>query len=111
MRVEPRLKVDAQVVAKKLGFNLSSILKGYLVELVKMKKVDFAVAEDPSPWLIRQLKQAEKEFKEGKTVSFDNPGDAIRWLNEGGFKKKLHKAVSAGSRRSKREIRSQIAAI
>ena len=96
LRVDPRLKANAQAVAKKLGFSLSSILKGYLRELAKLGRVDFAVAEDPSPWLIRQLKQARKEMLEGKAVSFNDVESAIRWLNASG---------------SKREIRSQIAAI
>lgn len=111
LRVEPRLKADAQVVAKKLGFNLSSILKGYLVELVKMKRVDFAAAEDPSPWLVRQLRQAEKELREGKTVHFGDVENAIRWLHAGGSKKKIHKTISKGSGRSKGEVSSQVAAI
>jgi len=111
LRVEPKLKADAQAAARKLGFNLSSVLKGYLRELVKVKKVDFAVAEDPSPWLVRQLKQARKEMLEEKVVSFNDVESAIRWLNAGRSKKKVYKTISASSKRSKREIRSQIAAI
>ncbi len=111
LRVEPRLKADAQAVASKLGFNLSSILKGYLVELVKIKKVNFAIAEDPSPWLVRQLRQAEKELHEGKTIHFNDVENAIRWLNESGSKKKLRKTISTRSQRNKREIRSQIAIV
>lgn len=111
LRVEPRLKMDAQAAAKKLGFNLSSILKGYLVELVKTKRVDFAATEDPSPWLVHQLKQAEKELRERDTVHFGDVENAIRWLHAGGSKKKIHKAISKSSGRSKGEISSQAAAI
>ncbi len=111
LRVEPRLKTKAQAVAKKLGFNLSSVLKGYLVELVKTKRVDFAATEDPSPWLIRQLKQAEKELRERKTVHFGDVENAIRWLHAGGSKKKIRKAVSKGFGRSKGEVSIQAAAI
>ncbi len=111
LRVEARLKADARAVARKLGFNLSSILKGYLVELVKIKRVDFGATEDPSPWLVRQLRQAEKEMREGKTVHFSDVENAIRWLHAGGSKKRVHKAVSKGSGRSRGEISIQAAAI
>ena len=106
--MEPRLKTKAQAVAKKLGFNLSSVLKGYLVELVKTKRVDFAATEDPSPWLIRQLKQAEKELRERKTVHFGDVENAIRWLHAGGSKRRFVKQYRRASAEVKEKFQSRL---
>jgi hypothetical protein len=37
---------------------------------------------EPTPYLIRQIKQAEKEYKEGKTISFHTPEEALAYLDE-----------------------------
>ena len=39
--------------------------------------------EEPSDWLINELKESEKDRKKGHTSpAFDNAEDAIAWLND-----------------------------
>ena len=82
IKTEPKVKKEAQVVAKKLGFSLSSLIDGYLRQLIRTKEVSFRL-EEPSEYMIKSLKEAEQEIKEGwVSPSFDNAEDAVAWLND-----------------------------
>lgn len=80
VRVEPTIKKQAHKIAENLGFSLSSLINGYLYNLIKTKRVYYP-PEEPSEYLIKSIKQAEKEYKNGKTVSFKNPKDALAYLD------------------------------
>lgn len=84
IKVNPKTKKEAQKIAENLGFSLSSVLNAYLKDFVRTKRVSFAMnEEEPSDWLIRELKEAEKNRKEGfVSPGFDNADDAIAWLDD-----------------------------
>lgn len=83
-KTEPEIKAKAQKVAKDLGLTLSSLINAWLRQLIQTKAVTFSVeSEKPSPYLVRMLKKADKEIKEGKvSPAFDDVEDAIKWLHE-----------------------------
>lgn len=83
VRTDPEIKAKAQKVAKELGLSLSSLLNGWLRQLIKTKTVTFrAVNEKPSKYLLEMVKKAEQDRKEGKaSPKFDNAKDAIAWLH------------------------------
>ena len=81
VRTNKKVKTQAAKVAKALGFNLSSLINGYLRQLIKTKEVHFQESYEPTPYLKRLIKQAEKERKEGKYISFPNGRDAVRYLD------------------------------
>ena len=81
IRLDTRLKRSAQQIAKDLGFTVSALVHGYLKQLVKTRTVHFSDAEEPSEYLIRAIKEAEAERKAGKYKSFDNPKEAIAFLD------------------------------
>lgn len=81
VRTEPTIKKQAQKVADTLGFSLSSLVNGFLRELIKTKTVRFSESYEPTPYLKRAIAQARKEHKEGKFVSFSNGKDAIDYLD------------------------------
>lgn len=83
IRTNPALKKEAQAVADELGFSLSSLIKAFLKNVTITKSVTFTTEERPSPWLIKQIKQTEKNIKFGKNISpnFDNPEDMLNWLD------------------------------
>lgn len=76
------VKADAQAAAKALGFSLSSLINGYLRQLIKTKTVHFSL-EEPSPYLLESLRQSEKDKRRGDvSPTFSNAKDAINWLNQ-----------------------------
>ena len=82
IRTNARVKSQAQKIAADLGMSLSGLINGFIKQLIRTKRVEFDLDENPSKYLIESLKQSEKEFKEGKTSpAFDNVDDAISWLN------------------------------
>ena len=80
VRVEPTVKKQAHKIAEDLGFSLSSLVNGYLHNLIKTKRVYYP-PEEPSPYLIKAIKQAEQDLKKGLvSPSFSNTKDAMAWL-------------------------------
>ena len=82
IRTDEKLKADAQKVAEELGFSLSSLIKAFLKNVTKTKSVTFTTSEEPSPWLIKQLKQAEKNIKNGDYYSFNSPEESLEFLEK-----------------------------
>ncbi len=82
IKTEEETKRKAQLVAAEIGVSLSSLINAFLKHLVKTKKVEFNLGEEPSAYLIKIIKQAEKNYKAGKSSpTFDNADDAIEWLH------------------------------
>lgn len=84
IKTDPKVKAQAQKVAKELGFSLSSLLNGWLRQLIKSKTVTFSSYDEyPNEATRKILRQAELNWKKGKvSPSFDSAEDAITWLND-----------------------------
>ncbi len=81
IKTEPKVKKQAQEVAKNLGFSLSSLIDGYLRNLIRTKEVHFRLEEKPSAYLRSVIKEARKNYKKGNTSpGFTNAKDAIKYL-------------------------------
>lgn len=86
IRMNSDLKEKAQTVALELGFSLSTLIKAYVKQLIKTKRVDFSLEEKPSQYLIDSIKRAEKDIKEGKvSPAFKTGKEAILWLEKQGI--------------------------
>lgn len=86
IKTEPEVKLRAQRIAKGLGFSLSSLVNEWLKQFVKTKRVTFRADEEPSEYLIKTIKQAEKDRKNGKASPIFNTGkEAIEWLEKQGI--------------------------
>ena len=83
IKVDSQTKREAQKTAYELGMPLSVVIKAFLKQFIKTKSVEFSARDEkPSEYLIRTIKQAEKDLKEGKASPvFDNSKDAIAWLH------------------------------
>ncbi len=87
-KIDPQTKKEAQITAEELGMPLSVIIKAFLKQFVKTKSVSFSIYanEKPSGYLIKTLKQAQKNRKAGKgSPIFDNAEDAIAYLKKQGI--------------------------
>jgi addiction module RelB/DinJ family antitoxin len=84
VKTTPLIKKRAQKVAADLGFGLSTLINGFLNQLVKDKKVEFTAypKEEPSDYMIKTLQEAEEDIAKGRvSPEFDNAKDAVAWLN------------------------------
>jgi DNA-damage-inducible protein J len=82
IKTDLQVKQKAQKVAKDLGLNLSTAINGFLRQFIRDKRVNFSLSEEkPSARLLADLKQSEEDYKNGDYYSFDNPNDAIKFLD------------------------------
>ncbi len=87
IKTDPEVKAKAQKVAKELGLSLSSLLNGWLRQLIKTKTVSFSAGDEiPNEYLIKTIKQAEKDRKAGKASPIFRTGEeAVKWLEDQGI--------------------------
>lgn len=81
VKVNPTVKRQAQKVAEEMGLSLSALVNGFLKNLVTTKTVTFSASEEPTPYLLRALKESKEDVKAGRVVSFKNPKDALTYLD------------------------------
>lgn len=87
IKIDAQTKKEAQKTAASLGMPLSVIIKAFLKQLIKTKTVEFSARdEEPSEYLIRTIKQAEKDLKEGRASPIFRTGEeAVKWLEKQGI--------------------------
>jgi addiction module RelB/DinJ family antitoxin len=83
IKVDSKLKREARRVAEGIGLTLSSVLKAYLVQIIRDKEVRFSLSaeKEPSEELINMIREAEEDFKKGKTKSFAASRDALKHID------------------------------
>ena len=64
VKIEPKVKHDAQRVADALGFSLSAIVNASLKNLARSKSVSYSLLE-PTPLLVDAISAARKERVRG----------------------------------------------
>jgi len=80
IKIDPKVKNDAQKVADELGFTLSAIINASLKNLARSKTVSFSVLE-PSARLKKSILSARTERAKGKSVGpFFNASDMMKSL-------------------------------
>jgi len=86
IKTEEETKREAQKLASEIGVSLSALINAYLKHLVRTKKVQLSLDEEPSPYLVKILKRAEKNLEEGKgSPVFRSGEEAVKWLEEQGI--------------------------
>lgn len=87
IKIDPQTKKEAQKTAEMLGMPLSVVIKAFLKQFIKTKSVEFSARdEEPSEYLIKSIKQAEKDLKEGKASPVFRTGqEAVKWLEDQGI--------------------------
>ena len=86
IRMNSDMKEKARKVADKLGFSLSTLIKAYVKQLIKTRRVEFSLEEKPSKYMIDSIKRAERDIKEGKvSPGFKTGKGAVEWLEKQGI--------------------------
>ncbi len=85
-KTEPEVKKKAQALAREFGMSLSSLVNAYLKQVIRTRKIELHLDEEPSPYLIRAMKQAEKDIKAGRvSPGFKTGEEAVAWLEKQGI--------------------------
>lgn len=88
IKLDPKTKKEAHKAAAKVGVPLSTILKGYIRDFIKTETVTFRAREPeiPNARTAKILRQAEKDWKEGKhSPIFETGEEAVAWLEKQGI--------------------------
>lgn len=84
-KTEPEVKQRAQEIARELGLSLSSLVNAYLKQVVRTRRVEFDLGEEPSEYLVKVMKQAKENYKQGHHSPVFNTGEkAVKWLEKQG---------------------------
>jgi addiction module RelB/DinJ family antitoxin len=79
-KTEESVKSEAQELASRMGLNLSDVLNIFLRKFIKDKEIHISI-EEPSAFLIKEIKEANEEIKKGNvSPAFNNASDAVKWL-------------------------------
>jgi addiction module RelB/DinJ family antitoxin len=81
IKVDASVKKQIQKIAQQMGISVSALINGFLRHVIKTKTVTFSASEEPTQFMLDALAESEKDIKEGRVVSFDNPTDAITYLD------------------------------
>lgn len=86
-KVDPQTKKEAQKTAERLGMPLSVVIKAFLKQFIRTQSVSFGVRdEEPSEYLKNAIRQAQKDWKAGKTSpAFKTGEEAVAWLEKQGI--------------------------
>jgi addiction module RelB/DinJ family antitoxin len=86
IKTDAILKKEAQAVAGEIGVSLSALLNAYLKQIVRTKRVEFSLDEEPSEYLVKTISQALEDRKKGKASPVFNTGkEVVKWLEQQGI--------------------------
>jgi addiction module RelB/DinJ family antitoxin len=80
IKIEPRVKEQAQKTADELGLSLSAVMKALLKQFIRTKQLSVGVDEVPNDYLRQSLKQSEEDIKAGRVISFNTRQDVLSYL-------------------------------
>jgi len=80
LKIDKKTKKDAQKIAEELGVSLSSIIKAYLRQVIRSKKVLFSSEEKPTEFMLNALKESREGIKAGRVTTFKNIDDALAYF-------------------------------
>jgi len=83
IRTDLKVKKQAQAIAEELGISLSSLINGFVRNLVRTKRVEFDLLEErQSEYMVKALKESEEDYKKGNYFSFNNVDEAVEFLDK-----------------------------
>ena len=85
IKIEPTVKKEAQETAEELGLSLSAVVKAFLREFIRTKRLSAgtrAMPEIPNARTRRLLEQAEEDIKAGRVLSFADAKEALEYLDK-----------------------------
>jgi addiction module RelB/DinJ family antitoxin len=83
IKTDKELKESAKKTAEELGFSLSAVIRAQLKQLVRDKRVEFSVPQEPNEETKQLLKEAMEDFENGENIAgpFETAEEMDAWLN------------------------------
>lgn len=84
VKADAKTKNEAQKILEEMGFTLSSVVNGFLKNLVRTREVHFKVEHRLKPSVERGLIKSIKDYKAGKLgkpMNFDEALEHLRGLS------------------------------
>jgi len=79
IKIDPKVKDEAQKVADELGFTLSAIINASLKNLARSKTISYSLLE-PTPLLARAIRSSRADRTKKKPVTFSKTADLMKSL-------------------------------
>lgn len=80
IKTDKTIKKTAQMVAEEIGVPLSTVINAFLKQFVRDREVSFSASYNPSPYLIKIMKESKKELEEGKVVFYKGAKEFLKNL-------------------------------
>lgn len=66
IKIDPKVKKEAEKVAEELGFSISAIVNASLKNLSRTKSISYSIPEVPNAMLKKAIAEARRDRKKGK---------------------------------------------
>ncbi len=80
VKIDKELKEKASKISRELGFSLSAIINANLKKLVREKKVEFDLEPKYNPKFVREVLEAEEEYKKGDYITLSSKKDRKKFF-------------------------------
>jgi DNA-damage-inducible protein J len=82
LETDTDIREKAEKVAEELGFGkLTTLLNVFLRQVARTRSVNLQIGEEPTEYLLEELKKSEEDFKAGWSVSFQSGQEAADFVN------------------------------
>lgn len=82
VKVSPKVKEQAQKVAKEIGIPLSTLVNAYLVQVGNTGQISFSASEEMTEEIEEVIEKAEEEIDRGEVSGpFKNTQEALNHLD------------------------------
>ena len=69
IKADREVKLEAQRLAKELGLSLSAVVSASLKQFIRNREIHLDAGLEPSPYLQKVLRKADKDIRAGKNFS------------------------------------------
>ena len=84
IRVEPSLKQQFDELCEDFGLSVTAAFNMFMKTVVRERKIPFEIksqSNEITPELQKKIDAARKEYREGKTLHFENSKEVLDWID------------------------------
>lgn len=83
VKIDPKLKKEAQEVAKAIGLPVSTVVSASLREFVRTRSITISDEATLKPEVVEELLEISKKARQGIDISppFESVEDSFKWLD------------------------------